>query len=147
MWLSVCVRFRCVCVCVCVRFRCVHGKLLTQRSTVTPTILSILYARLVPSGSPYIESWYVRLNENARIGGNAQTDIMWKCGPCQKKYLRYWYFMHGIDASYHHTSYQYINESLPPSPLLSICLSIYHLHVTVCHPSIHPSVFLSDILL
>ncbi len=68
---DVCVRFRCVCVCVCVRFRCVHGKLLTQRSTVTPTILSILYARLVPSGSPYIESWYVRLNENARIGGNA----------------------------------------------------------------------------
>ncbi len=49
---------------VCVRAlqMCVHarasvcGKLLTQRATVTPTILSVLYARLVPSGSPYIES-------------------------------------------------------------------------------------------
>ncbi len=60
MWLS-----------VCVRFRCVRGKLLIQRATVTPTIPSVLYARLVPSGSPYIESWYVRLNENARVGGNA----------------------------------------------------------------------------
>ncbi len=56
---------------VAICFRCVHGKLLTQRSTVTPTIPSIFYARLVPSGSPYIESWYVRLNENARVGGNA----------------------------------------------------------------------------
>ncbi len=56
---------------VCARFRCVRGKLLTQRSTVTPTIPSIFYARLVPSGSPYIESWYVRLNENARVGDNA----------------------------------------------------------------------------
>ncbi len=62
----VCVRFRCVCasdvcvralqMCVCVRFRCVRGKLLTQRSTVPPTIPSVFYARLVPSGSPYIES-------------------------------------------------------------------------------------------
>ncbi len=32
---------------------------------------SVFYARLVPSGSPYIESWYARLNENARVGGNA----------------------------------------------------------------------------
>ncbi len=55
---------------VYVRFRCVRGKLLTQRVTVPPTIPSVLYARLVPSGSPYIESWYVRLNENARVGGN-----------------------------------------------------------------------------
>ncbi len=69
---------------VCVRFRCVRGKLLTQSTTVPPTIPSVLYARLVPSGSPYIESWYVRLNENARIGGNAKTDIIWKCGQCQK---------------------------------------------------------------
>ncbi len=57
----VCVRFRCVCacasdVCVCVRFRCVRGKLLTQPSTVTPTIPSVFYTRLVSSGSPYIES-------------------------------------------------------------------------------------------
>ncbi len=29
------------------------------------------YAHLVPSGSAYIESWYVSLNENARVGGNA----------------------------------------------------------------------------
>ncbi len=69
MCVSVCVRFRCVCarasgVCVCVRFRCVcvharasvHGKLLTQRATVTPTIPSVFNARLVPSDSPYIES-------------------------------------------------------------------------------------------
>ncbi len=49
------------CLCACARFKCVRGKLLTQRSTVTPTIPSVLYARLVPSGSPYIESWYVRL--------------------------------------------------------------------------------------
>ncbi len=41
---------------VCVRFRCVRGKLLTQCLTVTPTIPSVLYARLVPSGSPYIKS-------------------------------------------------------------------------------------------
>ncbi len=41
-WLSVCVRFRCVC-----------GKIVTQCATTIP---SILYARLVPSGSPYIES-------------------------------------------------------------------------------------------
>ncbi len=64
---------------VCVRAlqMCVHarasvrGKLLTQRVTVTPTIPSVFYARLVPSGSPYIESCYVRLNENARVGSNA----------------------------------------------------------------------------
>ncbi len=64
--LSVCARFRCVCVharasgvcvcarirCVCVHFRCVcvhartsvHGKLLTRRATVTPTIPSVLNA-------------------------------------------------------------------------------------------------------
>ncbi len=42
---------------MCVRARAsVRGKLLTQRATVTPTIPSVLYARLVPSGSPYIES-------------------------------------------------------------------------------------------
>ncbi len=58
--LSVCACFRCV----CARFKCVRGKLLTQR----PTVPSILYARLVPSGSPYIESWYMRLNENAHRG-------------------------------------------------------------------------------
>ncbi len=71
---AVCVRAlqMCVCVCVCVRAlqKCAR-KLLTQRSTVTPTILSVFYVRIVPSGSPYIESWYVRLNENARVGGNA----------------------------------------------------------------------------
>ncbi len=27
--------------------------------------------KIVPSGSPYIESWYLRLNENARVGRNA----------------------------------------------------------------------------
>ncbi len=43
---------------------------ISQRATVPPTIPSILYARLVPSGSPYIESWYVRFNENAHVGGN-----------------------------------------------------------------------------
>ncbi len=41
---------------VCVRFRCVRKNLLTQRATVTPTIPNVFYARLVPSGSPYIES-------------------------------------------------------------------------------------------
>ncbi len=34
----------------------VRGKLLTQRATVPPTISSVFYTRLVPSGSPYIES-------------------------------------------------------------------------------------------
>jgi len=58
----------CLCVCACML---VHGKILTQHATVTPTIPSLLYARLVPSGSPNIESWYVRLNENAHVGGNA----------------------------------------------------------------------------
>ncbi len=43
----------------------------SQRSTVTPTIQSVFYARLMPSGSLYIESWYVRLNENAHVGCNA----------------------------------------------------------------------------
>ncbi len=65
----VCACFRCVCVCVCFRCVCVcartsdvcvcasvRGKLLTQRATVTPTIPSVLYALLVRSGSPYIES-------------------------------------------------------------------------------------------
>ncbi len=61
---------------VCMRFRCACGKLLTQRATVPPTIPSVLYARLVPSGSPYIESCHVRLNENVRVGGNAKTDII-----------------------------------------------------------------------
>ncbi len=69
--LQMCVCASDVCVRACVHFRCVRWKLLTQHSTVTPTIPSIIYARLVPSGSPYIESWYVRLNENARVGGNA----------------------------------------------------------------------------
>ncbi len=49
-----------VCVCalqMCVRARAsVRGKLLTQRATVTPTIPSVLFARLVTSGSLYIES-------------------------------------------------------------------------------------------
>ncbi len=109
---AVCVRAlqMCVCVCVCVRAR---GKLLTQRATVTPTIPSVLYAGLVPSGSAYIESW---LNENARVGGNALTDIMCKCGQCQNKdaflYDRYRYFTRGIDASYRHISYWYIDASL-----------------------------------
>ncbi len=61
--LSVCVRFRCV----CVRFRRVRGKLLTQRATVTPKIPSVFYAHLVSSSSPD----QIRLNENACIGCNA----------------------------------------------------------------------------
>ncbi len=78
--MCVCARFRCVrvralqmcvralqmCVRACASDVCarasVRGKLLTQRSTVTSTIPSVFYARLVLSGSPYIESWYVRLN-------------------------------------------------------------------------------------
>ncbi len=57
---------------LCVRAHTsVRGKLLTQCLTVTPTIPSVFYARLGPSGSPYIESWHMRLNKNARIGGNA----------------------------------------------------------------------------
>ncbi len=82
MCVSVCARFRCVCarasdVCVCASDVCVRmlqmcaRKSSPSRATVTPTIPSILNAHLVRSGSPYIESWYVRLNENARIGGNA----------------------------------------------------------------------------
>ncbi len=70
--MCVCALQMCVCalqMCVCARSS-VRGKLLTQRATVTPTIPSVLYAHLVPSGSPYIKSWYVRLNENARVGGN-----------------------------------------------------------------------------
>ncbi len=56
--LCVCVpAYVCVCVCVCARARAsVRGKLLTQRATVTPTIPSVLYALLVRSCSPYIES-------------------------------------------------------------------------------------------
>ncbi len=72
-------------VAVCVRFRCVRRKLFTQFSTVPPTIPSVFYARLVPSGSPYIESWYVSLNENACVSGNAYTDIMWKCNRAKIK--------------------------------------------------------------
>ncbi len=42
---------------MCVRaLASVRGKLLIQRGTVPLTNPSILYARLVPSGSPYIES-------------------------------------------------------------------------------------------
>ncbi len=71
---SVCTRFRCVCVhalqmCACASDLCAEN--FSQRSTVTPTIPSVFYARLVPSSSPYIESWYVRLNKNASVGGNA----------------------------------------------------------------------------
>ncbi len=47
---DVCVRFRCV----CLRAPPVRGKLLTQCST--PTIPSVLYARLMLSCSAYIES-------------------------------------------------------------------------------------------
>ncbi len=64
----VCVRFRCVCVCVCAWDVCAGN--FSQRATVPPTIPSILYARLVPSGSAYIESWYGRLKENTRVGDN-----------------------------------------------------------------------------
>ncbi len=55
------------------------GRLLLQQTRAS------FNARLVPSGSPYIESWYVRLKENARVGGNALKDIMSKCGQCQNK--------------------------------------------------------------
>ncbi len=65
---------------VCACFRCVRAS-----DVCAWNFPSIFYARLVHSGSPYIESWYVRLNENSRVGGNAQTDIMWKCGRCQNK--------------------------------------------------------------
>ncbi len=55
-----------------VHFRCVRRKLLTLALDCSAhTIPSVLYAHLVPSGSPYIESWYVRLNENTCVGGNA----------------------------------------------------------------------------
>ncbi len=58
--LSVCVPFRCVCACV-------RRKLLTQRATVPPTILSILYARLMSLYRVLIRE----IDENARVGGNA----------------------------------------------------------------------------
>ncbi len=64
------IRAELTCLSVRMRFRCVGWKLFTQRATVTPTIPSVLYTRLVRSGSPYIESWHVRLNENAHVGGN-----------------------------------------------------------------------------
>ncbi len=40
----------------CTRFRCACENLITQRVNVPPTIPSVLNARLVPSGSAYIES-------------------------------------------------------------------------------------------
>ncbi len=40
-------------------------------------------------------------------------DIIWKCGQCQNKgaflYYRYRYFTRGIDASYRHILYRYID--------------------------------------
>ncbi len=55
---DVCLCVRALLRCVCARAlqMCVCAKLLTQRSTVTPTIPSVFYARLVPSSSPYVES-------------------------------------------------------------------------------------------
>ncbi len=80
---------------------------------VTPTIPSVLFARLVPLGSPYIESWYVRLNENAHVGGNDRRTLYENVDSAKIKvpflYYRYRYFTRGIDASYHHTLYRYID--------------------------------------
>ncbi len=56
---------------VCALQMCVRASDVCACVTVPPTITSVLYVRLVPSGSPYIGSWYVRLNENAHVGCNA----------------------------------------------------------------------------
>ncbi len=96
------------CLCVCVRFRCVRGKLLTQRSTVTPTIPSIFYARLVRSGSPYIESWYVRLNKLVVMHRRTLCENV-DSAKIKVPFYKYRYFTRGIDASYRHTLYRYIN--------------------------------------
>ncbi len=43
----------------------------TFNNTVPSIVLCVFYTRFVPWGSPYIESWHMRLNENAHVGGNA----------------------------------------------------------------------------
>ncbi len=57
-------------------------------------------------------------------------DIMWKCGQCQNKgaflYDRYRYFTRGIDASYRHTLYRYIDPyRWIVTPLAFSCIHCY----------------------
>ncbi len=102
------VRARALDVCACARFSAQK----TSHTALKQTRASFMLT-LCLRGSHYIESWHVRLNENARVGGNAKTDIMWKCGQCLNKgaflYDRYRYFTRGIDASYRHTLYRSIS--------------------------------------
>ncbi len=59
-------------------------------------------------GQSLYQSWHLRLNENACVGCNAYTDIMWKCGQCQNKgaflYYRYW---HTTDIDILHVASMY----------------------------------------
>ncbi len=100
------------------------ARLWLQQSRASYMLALCLRAVLISS-----PDWYVSLNENARVGCNAYTDIMWKCGQCPNKgaflYYRYLYFTRGIDASYRHTSYRYID------PYRWIVTPLIHIHIYI----------------
>ncbi len=122
----VCVRFRCVCVrfrCVCVRFRCVcacvlqcaenfshSARLLLQQSWAFYTLASCLRAVLI--SSPDMWDWTrthaVVVMHRRTLYENVDS------AKIKVPFYRYRYFTRGIDASYRHTLYRYIDESLHP---------------------------------
>ncbi len=118
---------------VCVRFRCVRGKLLTQHSTVTPTIPSNFYVCLVPSGSAYIErynslSWYVSLK---RMHALAEMHRRTLCENVDSAKIKVPFYTTDIDilrvASMHRIVIHHIDisihidESLHPSANVLLC--------------------------
>ncbi len=109
--LSVCMCFRCVCVCaasdVCAENFSNIAQLFRQQSRASYMLALCLRAGLI--SSPDMWDW---TRMHALVVMHRQ-DIIWKCGQCQNKgaflYYRYLYFTRGIDASYRHTLYRYID--------------------------------------
>ncbi len=115
--LSVCVRFRCVCVralqmCVCARASdvCVgnfshSARLLLQQSWAS--FMLALCLRTVLISSPDTWDW-MRMQALVVIHRRTLCENM-DSAKIKVPFYRYRYFTHGIDASYRHTSYRYID--------------------------------------
>ncbi len=95
-----------VCACVCFRFPCTQPR--------ASYMLNFAFGQVLMSSS---DTWdWTRMHALVVMH---RRPLYEKCGQCQNKgaflCYRYRYCTRGIDASYRHTLYRYIDESLSPS--------------------------------
>ncbi len=109
-WLSVCARLRCVCVCARASDLCA-GKLLTQCDLLLQqsraSFMLTLCLRAVLISSPDTWDW-TRMHALLVMHRRTLCENV-DLSKLKVPFYRYRYFTHGIDASYRHTLYRYVD--------------------------------------